>query len=68
MVRGPLLFSAVHGKFHIQRSSNTSFGRTLLASDFGGLLLEKTFAWHSAAFPLEQFGLAGRNALIDLVA
>ena len=38
----------------MQRFSNTSFGRTLLGSNFGGLLLEQTFGRHSAAFPLLQ--------------
>ena len=36
-----------------QMFSNTSFSRTLLCSDFGGLLLAQTFVWHSAACPLQ---------------
>ena len=35
-------FSVIQGRFYIQRFSNTSFGRTLLGSSFGGLLLEQT--------------------------
>ena len=35
-------FSVIQGKFYIPRSSTTPFGRTLLGSDFGGLLLEHT--------------------------
>ena len=35
---------------YMQRFSNTSFGRTLLGSNFGGLLLKQTFCWHFAAF------------------
>ena len=35
-------FSAIQGKFYIQRFSNTSFAQTLLSSVFGGLLLEQT--------------------------
>ena len=38
----------MQGKFYIQRFSNTSFDRTLLCLDFGGLLLGQTFGWHSA--------------------
>ena len=34
----------------VQRFSNTSFGRTLPGSNFGGLLLEQTFCRHFAAF------------------
>ena len=33
------------------RFSNTSFARTLLGSNFGGLLLEQIFCWDCAAFP-----------------
>ena len=44
-------FSVIQGKFYMQRFSNTSFGRTLPGSNFGGLLLEQTFCRHSAAFP-----------------
>ena len=36
-------FSVIQGKLYMQRLSNTSFGRTLLVSNFGGLLLEQTF-------------------------
>ena len=44
-------FSVIQGKFYMQRFSNTSFGRTLLGSNFRGLLLEQTFCLHFAAFP-----------------
>ena len=51
------------------RFSNTSFGRTPLGSNFGGLLLEQTFCRHFAAFPdvyeekknLQNFGLIFRS-------
>ena len=33
-------FSVIQGKICMQRFSNTSFGRTLLGSNFGGLLLK----------------------------
>ena len=36
-------FSVIQGEVSIKRFSATSFGRTLLGSDFGGLLLEQTF-------------------------
>ena len=36
------------------RFSNTSFGRTLLGFNFGGLLLEQTFCRHFAARPPKQ--------------
>ena len=39
------------GKILQARFSNTSFGRTLLGSNFWGLLLEQTFCRHCAAFP-----------------
>ena len=46
---------ARHGKFAPRvlvcgNWTNTSFDRTRLCSDFGGLLLEQTFGWHSAVF------------------
>ena len=44
-------FSVFQGKFYMQMFSNTSFGRTLLGSNFGGLLLEQMFCRHFAAFP-----------------
>ena len=44
-------FSVIQGKFYMQRFSNTSFGRTLLGSNFGGLLLEHAFCGHFVAFP-----------------
>ena len=37
------------------RFSNTSFGRTLLGSNFGGRLLEQTFCRHCAAFPIRLY-------------
>ena len=46
-----LLFKANSTSDYMQRFSNTSFGRTLPGSNFGGLLLEQTFCRHSAAFP-----------------
>ena len=45
-------FSVIQGKVYMQRFSNTSFGRTLLGSNFGGLLLKQTFCRHFAAFPI----------------
>ena len=52
--------SVIQGKFCIQRFSNTSFGGTLLSSNFGGLLPEQTFCRHFAAFPMLQgWGLEG---------
>ena len=44
-------FSVIQDKLYTARCSNTSFGRTLLGSNFGGLLLEQTFCRHFAAFP-----------------
>ena len=40
------------GQILLARFSNTSFGWTLLGSNFGGLFLEQTFCRHFAAFPL----------------
>ena len=45
-------FSVMQGNFYIQRFSSTSFGRTLLGPNFGGLLLE-TFV---ATLRPSQFG------------
>ena len=44
------MISVIQGKFYIQRFSNTSLGRTLLGSNFGGLLREQTFCRHFEAF------------------
>ena len=55
----------------MQRFSNTSFGRTLLSSNFGGLLLQQTFCWHFAAFPSKPlpslpFFVGGRGNFCSL--
>ena len=44
-------FCVFQGKVYLQKFSNTSFGRTLLGSNFGGLLLGQAFCRHFAAFP-----------------
>ena len=52
------------------RFSNTSFARTLLGSNFGGLLLEQTFCRHCAAFPESPTSHANQtnNWLIRMLA
>ena len=40
------LTTVIQGKFYMQRFSNTSFGQTLLGSNFGGLFLKQTFCRH----------------------
>ena len=56
-------FSGMQGEFSMQRFSNTSFGRTLLGSNFGGLLLEQAFCRHFAvAFPLSWAKLALKHS------
>ena len=49
-----LTSSLYSGEMLHARFSNTSFARTLLGSNFGGLLLEQTFCRHCAAFPFRS--------------
>ena len=55
--------SVIQGKLYTQRSSNTSFGRTLLGSNFGGLLLERTF-WSAHNTFAKVCPLLGRKSYI----
>ena len=48
------------------RFSNTSFGRTLLGSNFWGLLLEQTFCRHCAAFPQGTLRKNNREKIKEL--
>ena len=56
-------FSVIQGNFCTQMFSNTSFGRTFLGSNFGGLLLEQTFCRHFAAFPKGNRRKSGQKRL-----
>ena len=53
------------GEIPHARFSNTSFGRTLLGSNFGGRLLEQTFCRHCAAFPKRHINI---NVLLWLTS
>ena len=55
-------FFVIQGKFYMRRLSNTSFGRTLLGSDFRGLLLKQPFCRHFVAFPTFQNPPSVENA------
>ena len=57
-------FSVIQGNFYIQVFSNTSFGRTLLVSDFGCLLLEQTLHTKNLTISclLENRGLPRRRS------
>ena len=50
--------SVIQGKFYMKDSRTPRFCRTLLGSNFGGLLLEQTFCRHFAAFPCSHIRIS----------